>query len=140
MVQQNSEPQDSSAGMRLDKWLWAARFFKTRSLAAEAINGGKVHVNGHRAKPGKDVTVGTRLEITKEPYNWDITVTSLNPQRRPAKEASLLYEETPESFSKRQAELEKRREERELGVQPDHRPDKRDRRMIHRFKRVINEL
>lgn len=88
-----SEPADSTAAdrMRLDKWLWAARFFKTRQLAIEAINGGKVHANGQRAKPGKDIAVGTRLEITKEPYSWDIIVTALNAQRRPAEEAALLY-------------------------------------------------
>jgi ribosome-associated heat shock protein Hsp15 len=121
--------------MRLDKWLWAARFFKTRQLAIDAINGGKVHANGQRAKPGKDIAVGTRLEITKEPYTFDITVTALNAQRRPAAEAALLYEETPESYAKRQEEVARRREEREYGIQPEGRPDKRGRRLIHRFKR-----
>lgn len=125
--------------IRLDKWLWAARFFKTRQLAIDAINGGKVHVNGQRAKPGKDIAVGTRLEITKEPYSWDITVTALNAQRRPAAEAALLYEETPESHAKRQEEVARRREEREFGIQPEGRPDKRGRRLIHRFKRAEPE-
>lgn len=119
--------------MRLDKWLWAARFFKTRQLAIEAINGGKVHLNGHRAKPGKDIGVGSHLTITKEPYHWDITVTSLNAQRRPASEASLLYEEDPASAARRQEEVTRRREEREQGIQPAEKPGKRDRRMIHRF-------
>jgi ribosome-associated heat shock protein Hsp15 len=126
--------------MRLDKWLWAARFFKTRALATEAINGGKIHLNGQRVKPGKDISVGARLEISKEQYSWDITVTALNAQRRPASEAALLYEETPESHAKRQAEVERRRTEKELlGVQPEQRPDKKDRRMIHRFKREMGE-
>jgi ribosome-associated heat shock protein Hsp15 len=125
--------------MRLDKWLWAARFFKTRALATEAINGGKIHLNGQRAKPGKDIGIGARLAISKDQYTWDITVTALKAQRRPATEAALLYEETPESQAKRQAEVERRKADRELGVQPDQRPDKKDRRVIHRFKREMGE-
>lgn len=121
--------------MRLDKWLWAARFFKTRQLASEAINGGKVHLNGQRVKPGKEVSLGARLEIGKDQLSWDITVTALSAQRRPAKEALLLYEESPESREKRQAELLRRREEKEYNIQPDGRPDKKGRRAIHRFKR-----
>lgn len=130
-----SESTPPADRMRLDRWLWAARFFKTRQLAIDAINGGKVHVNGQRSKPGKDITIGTRLEITKEPYTFDLTVTALKAQRRPAAEAALLYEETPESFAKRQEEVARRREEREFGIQPEGRPDKRGRRLIHRFKR-----
>ena len=125
--------------MRLDKWLWVARFFKTRALATEAINGGKIHMNGQRAKPGKEIGLGVRLQISKDQYVWDITVTALNAQRRPAREAALLYEETPESRAKRQAEVDRRRLDRELGVQPDQRPDKKDRRVIHRFKREMGE-
>ena len=122
--------------MRLDKWLWAARFFKTRSLAAEAIKGGKVHVDGQRVKPSKEITIGSRIEITKAPYSWEITVVALNTQRRPAKEAVLLYEETPESHSRRQAEVARHRAEREGSNRPERRPDKRQRRLIHRFKRA----
>ncbi len=125
--------------MRLDKWLWAARFFKTRQLATDAINGGKVHLSGQRVKPGKEIGVGARLSISKEQYLWDITVTALNAQRRPSKEAVLLYEETPESRAKRQAEMDRRRLERDFGAQPDQRPDKKDRRAIHRFKRAVGE-
>jgi ribosome-associated heat shock protein Hsp15 len=128
-----NEPADH---MRLDKWLWAARFFKTRQLAIDAINGGKVHVNGQRAKPGKDIGVGTRLSITKEPYAWDVTVTALRAQRRPSPEAALLYEESAESLAKRQEEAQRRRDEREAGIPPDNRPNKRERRLIHRFKRA----
>lgn len=131
-----TQPAAVCEHMRLDKWLWAARFFKTRQLAIEAINGGKVHVNGHRAKPGKDIGVGTHLTITKEPYAWDITVTALQSQRRPAAEAALLYTETEESQAKRQAEVTRRREERELGIPAEGRPNKRERRLIHRFKRI----
>ncbi|TSA02259.1 MAG: RNA-binding protein [Methylococcus sp.] len=122
--------------MRLDKWLWAARFFKTRQLAIEAIDGGKVHVNGHRGKPSKDITIGTQLSITKESYSFDITVTGLNLTRRPAGEAAQLYEESKESQDKRQLEIARRREQRDLGIPHDIRPNKRDRRLIHRFKRI----
>ena len=125
--------------MRLDKWLWAARFFKTRALATEAINGGKVHVNGQRAKPGKEIAVGVRLEISKDQYLWDITVTALNAQRRPAKEAVALYRETLESLARRQEEIERRREERELQIEPESRPTKQGRRAIYRFKRALTE-
>lgn len=122
--------------MRLDKWLWAARFFKTRTLAAEAVSGGKVHVDGRRVKPSKEIGVGSRIEITKEPYTFEITVTGLNPQRRPAKESALLYEESPESRARRQEEAARRRAEQAAFLQPAKRPNKRQRRQIHRFKRA----
>jgi ribosome-associated heat shock protein Hsp15 len=133
-----SEPEDTAPAerMRLDKWLWAARFFKTRQLAIEAINGGKVHLNGQRAKPGKEIAVGARLEISKDQYSWDVTVTGLKAQRRPAAEAALLYEETPESHARRQELVAQKRLERESGIQQDGRPNKRERRLIHRFKRA----
>ncbi|MFM8445431.1 MAG: RNA-binding S4 domain-containing protein [Methylococcus sp.] len=131
-----AQPTVACERMRLDKWLWAARFFKTRQLAIEAIKGGKVHVNGHRAKPGKDIGVGSHLTITKEPYAWDITVAALQSQRRPAAEAVLLYTETEESLARRQEEVTRRREERELGIPQEGRPNKRERRLIHRFKRI----
>ncbi|MGR8942367.1 MAG: RNA-binding S4 domain-containing protein [Gammaproteobacteria bacterium] len=122
--------------IRLDKWLWAARFFKTRGLAQEAIAGGKVHVNDQRVKPGKEVKPGMRLAITKDNLHWDITITALSSQRRPAKEAALLYEEDPESHAKRQQQIIDEREMRALMPHndPDHRPNKKERRMIHRFK------
>ncbi|MFZ4701937.1 MAG: RNA-binding S4 domain-containing protein [Candidatus Methylumidiphilus sp.] len=135
----DEEGQGGGERMRLDKWLWAARFFKTRALATEAINGGKIHLNGQRAKPGKDIGIGAQLEISKDQYTWDITVTALKAQRRPASEAALLYEETPESLAKRQAEVERRKIARDMGGQPDQRPDKKDRRIIHRFKREMGE-
>jgi ribosome-associated heat shock protein Hsp15 len=119
--------------MRLDKWLWAARFFKTRTLAAEAISGGKVHVDGERVKPSKTIRIGSKIEITKEPYTFEITVTGLALQRRSAKEAALLYEELPESIARRQAEIRQRAEK--ASSPPPRRPDKKQRRQIHRFKR-----
>jgi len=142
MPRHSHDEKESSAEerMRLDKWLWAARFFKTRALATEAINGGKVHVNGQRAKPGKEIAVGARLEISKDQYAWDITVTALKAQRRPASEAALLYQEAEESHAKRQALVEQKRTERELlGVQIERKPDKKDRRLIHRFKQDLGE-
>ena len=122
--------------MRLDKWLWAARFFKTRKLAAEAIAGGRVHLNGQRTKPGKDIKPGSKLFISQDQYTWDITVIGINKQRRPAKEALLLFEETPESHRQRQQQVAENREQRALFAVPgEHRPNKKERRQIHRFKR-----
>lgn len=122
--------------IRLDKWLWAARFFKTRQLATDAINGGKVHLNGQRVKPGKDIKAGAVLTISKDSYEWEITVKILSSQRRPAKEACLMYEESPESHEKRQLQIIRQREERELFNlgQRTYRPNKKERRLIHRFK------
>ncbi len=121
--------------IRLDKWLWAARFFKTRKLAADAVTGGKVHLNGQRTKPGKEVKPGSKLFISKDKYTWDITVLGVNQQRRPAKEAVLLYEESSESHQKRQEQIVLQKQEREL-FEPhrDRRPNKKQRRQIHRFK------
>lgn len=120
--------------MRLDKWLWAARFFKTRQLAAEAVQGGKVHLNGQRTKPGKDVKIGSRLTVSKGPYQWDIEVLVLPRQRRPASEAAQFYLESPHSHEKRQRLNEKIRAERAATPLHAHRPNKRERRQIHRFK------
>jgi ribosome-associated heat shock protein Hsp15 len=122
--------------IRLDKWLWAARFFKTRKLAAEAISGGKVHVNEQRTKPGKEVKTGATLSISKDNCRWEIKVIAINGQRRSAKEAVLLYEESAESLAKREQQIIKNREQRELFdfSGKDHKPNKKDRRLIHQFK------
>lgn len=122
--------------VRLDKWLWAARFFKTRKLATDAIAGGKVHINGQRTKPGKEVKPGVCLSISKDSLVWDITIIALSGQRRSAKEAVLLYEETSESYEKRQQQIIQQREQRELFPfsGQDHKPNKKERRLIHRFK------
>jgi ribosome-associated heat shock protein Hsp15 len=130
--------QPELGSIRLDKWLWAARFFKTRKLAADAISGGKVHVNHQRTKPGKEVKPGTKLTITKDTYQWEITIIALSSQRRPAKEAVLLYEETPESHAKRQQQIILQLEQRELFdfSGQDHKPNKKERRLIHRFKQT----
>ncbi len=120
--------------MRLDKWLWAARFFKTRQLAIEAINGGKVHLNGQRTKPGKTVSVGSRLTIHKESLEWQIEVRELPKQRRPASEAVHFYLEDESSRLKRQQQIEEQRLLRAAAPRPaPGKPSKRDRRLIHSF-------
>lgn len=121
---------------RLDKWLWAARFFKTRRLASEAISGGKVHLNEQRTKSGKEIRLEDHLTIHKDSLIWEITITFLNNQRRPAAEARLMYEESPASLAEREKEIAKRRDERAFSPLLDEgRPSKKQRRQIHQFKR-----
>lgn len=121
--------------MRLDKWLWAARFFKTRGLAAEAVDGGKVHLNGQRTKPGKEVRVGSRVQISKGGLEWDIEVVVLPPQRRPAAEAAGFYTESPTSAARREQAVQALRAARQAApLQTASKPNKRDRRLIHRFR------
>ncbi|ANB02478.1 RNA-binding S4 domain-containing protein [Ectothiorhodospira sp. BSL-9] len=124
---------EPATSVRLDKWLWAARFFKTRSLAAEAVSGGRVHVNGDRVKPSRSVRVGDRLRINRSGETWLVDVLGLNDKRRPAAEAQQLYEETPEGRTTREQEAEARRLARLATPHTDHRPDRRDRRHIRRF-------
>lgn len=123
---------------RIDKWLWTARFFKTRSLAAQAVSGGKIHVEKQRVKPSKEIKIGANLQIHKDGFEWNVTVTGVAKQRVSAKEAALLYEESVESIEKRQKQAAQRREERQfLGFyEPEHKPNKKDRRLIHQFKRA----
>lgn len=130
--------QQSLESVRIDKWLWTARFFKTRSLATEAVSSGKVHVNKQRVKPSKEIKIGTKLEIHKDHFEWLITVKDIVKQRVSAKEAALLYEESIESAEKRSKQIEIKREElRFLGFQkPQHKPNKKNRDLIHRFKRA----
>lgn len=121
--------------MRLDKWLWAARFYKTRQLAVEAINGGHVHLQGQRTKPGRELCVGSRLQIRKGSLEWEIEVVQLPRQRRPATEARTFYVEDEASLLRRERLLEDQRIIRATAPkQPSTRPSKRDRRLIHRFK------
>ncbi|MGJ8525404.1 Heat shock protein 15 [Halomonadaceae bacterium LMG 33818] len=121
--------------VRLDKWLWAARFFKTRALAKKAIEGGKVHYNGERTRTSKQVQVGAILQV---PQGWDvmdIEVIALSDQRRNADHARTLYSETEESKARRAHESELRKMAQQSMRAPQHRPDKKSRREIQRFQR-----
>ncbi|HEY2988638.1 MAG TPA: S4 domain-containing protein [Candidatus Binatia bacterium] len=124
-----------AASVRLDKWLWAARFFKTRSLAADAVEGGKVHLNGNRTKRGHTVRMGDELKIRRGPYEWTVIVKSLSERRGPASEAQKLYEETDESKESREALATELRLQTPLGLGSEGRPSKKERRDILGFKR-----
>lgn len=133
---QPPEPEvasDTPERVRLDKWLWAARFFKTRALATEAITGGKVQRDGQRCKPSHGVRVGEQLRIQRGPEEYFITVTALSDRRGPASVASQLYEESAESYQRRAAWREQRRLEHPSGPDSAGRPTKQDRRRIVRF-------
>ena len=123
--------------MRVDKWLWCARFFKTRALAVEAIESGRVQVNGERAKPAKDVKPGDELSIRRPPFEQVIVVRGESERRGPATEAQRLYEEKPESRAKREALAA------ELKANPPPvmkgRPTKKDRRTYEEYMRFFNE-
>lgn len=121
--------------VRLDKWLWAARFFKTRSAATEAVAGGRVHIDGARAKPAKEVRAGDRLEITAGELQWTVVVTGLADRRGPAAVARGLYEETPESIAARERRTAERRLARPLGADLGIRPTKQDRRRLEALRR-----
>lgn len=128
-------PKADSESVRLDKWLWAARFFKTRRLAADAIKGGKVSVNGVRAKPAKELHAGSEVRLTKGSYEFVVIVQGLAEQRGPAVEAQKLYQELESSIERRQRLVEQRRIAAAAMPQVDYRPDKRDRRRLAEFKR-----
>lgn len=119
--------------VRLDKWLWAARFYKTRTLAKEAIEGGKVHCRGERCKPSKEVKVGDELVLRAGYDERIVVIEQLSAVRRGAPQAQLLYRETDESISAREKAAELRKAGA-LGIQTDGRPTKKQRRQIHRFK------
>ena len=127
----HSEPQS----VRLDKWLWAARFFKTRALAAGAIAGGKVHVNGARVKPARPLRIGDQVLMRRGPYEWRVVVRLLETQRRAATQAVSLYEETTESKRQREQLAGELRAQAPLHVRTAGRPSKKERRAIIRFTR-----
>ena len=116
--------------LRIDRWLWAARFFKTRSSAAAAVSGGKVHLNGQRTKPAKAVRAGDRLDVRRGDNRWEVTVLATAERRGPASEAQTLYEELPESVERRIRERDERRERRLAAGAGAGRPTKRDRRRL----------
>ena len=125
--------------IRIDKWLWAARFFKTRGLATDAINGGHVHVNGHRVKPSRAINEGEEVRIQKGHVEMMVVVQALSDKRGPASAAQTLYEETEASRQAREQQAEQRRLLSQSMHRPERRPDKRQRRHIIRFQRKDTE-
>ena len=121
--------------VRIDKWLWAARFFKTRGAATEAVLGGRVHVNGVRVKPAKDVRVGDTVEATIGSARWTVAVTGVSEKRGPATVAATLYEETPESQAAREQQRLERRLTRPLGADLGARSTKQARRRLDALRR-----
>ena len=122
-----------SEKMRLDKWLWAARFFKTRSLATQAIDQGRVKLNGDRVKPAREIRPQDRLEIQLGDDVWMLTVRALSMQRGPAPVAQQLYAEAPDSIARRQQQASEHKVSANPAAAIKGRPTKRDRRQIHRF-------
>ncbi|MCG9697913.1 ribosome-associated heat shock protein Hsp15 [Shewanella sp. Isolate11] len=120
--------------VRLDKWLWAARFYKTRAIAKEMINGGKVHYNGQRTKSSKNAEIGALLRIRQGYDEKEVVITKLSEQRQKALVAQTLYQETPESIAKRETYAEARRLNVLNNPAPDTKPDKKQRRQLMRFK------
>ena len=129
-----SADQIEATTQRLDKWLWVARFFKTRGRAAAAISGGKVQVAGERVKPSRNVGPGTAIEIRRGPVQWQVVVRGTAKQRQPAPEAALLYEETPQSIEQRRREAEQRKLQAGARRERLGKPSKRERRDATRLK------
>ncbi|MDK2776583.1 MAG: ribosome-associated heat shock protein Hsp15 [Pseudomonadota bacterium] len=119
--------------IRLDKWLWAARFFRTRAMAKTAIEGGKVHYEGQRCKVSKIAEIGATLTVRQGFDEKEVVITALSDQRRGAPEARLLYEETPASIKKRMDDSERRRVMKSSMMAPAHKPNKKERRDMRRF-------
>ena len=126
---------DSTDRLRADKWLWAARFFKTRALAAAAIDGGHVHLNGARTKPGKLLRAGDELRIRRGTEEFHIIIKKISARRGPASEAVGLYEETPESMEKRAQHAQQRHVLQSSVTHPRSRPNKQQRRKLMRFRK-----
>jgi ribosome-associated heat shock protein Hsp15 len=122
--------------VRIDRWLCAARFFKTRAAATDAVAGGHVHVNDGRVKPSREIGVGDRIDITRGDRRWTVVVTGLADRRGPATVAATLYEETPESVAAREHRAGERRLARPLGADLGARPTKRDRRRLEALRRA----
>jgi ribosome-associated heat shock protein Hsp15 len=129
----SKEIEENNESIRIDKWLWAARFFKTRSLAADAVTGGKIDVNGARAKPSRIMRLGDKLNIRRGPYESTIVVKGLAKLRGPGSEAQLLYEETEESIRRRELTSAQLKLERPPEFHSPGRPSKKDRRAVLRF-------
>jgi ribosome-associated heat shock protein Hsp15 len=122
--------------VRIDKWLWAARFYKTRGAATEAVLGGRVHVNGARVKPAKDVRIGDEVQLTIGMVRRTVEVTGVSDRRGPATVAATLYSETPESIASRERAAAERRLARPIGADLGARPTKLDRRRLEALRRA----
>lgn len=131
--------ENNAAKVRLDRWLWAARFYKTRSAAKDAIEGGKVHCGGQRAKPSKEVGVGIELVISRGMVEQTVVITGIGDRRGSAAEAARLYRETPESIAARENALNQRRIAGASFAPPPMRPDRRGRRELMRLKQSAIE-
>lgn len=129
-----NQPDTDSSKMRIDKWLWAARFFKTRALAIDAIDSGKVLVNEERVKPAKMIDAGNLLSIRLGPYTFVVEVLGLSDKRGPAQQAQKLYRETAESIKKREELAFERKAQAQVVQRGEGRPTKKDRRDIDSFK------
>ena len=121
--------------VRIDKWLWAARFYKTRSIATKAVSGGHVHLNGQRIKPSRSLQIGDELHIRRGLTEFVIIVLEMSERRGPATVARALYQETDESISRREKTAKQRRLQNITDPGPSRKPDKRDRRKIRKFIR-----
>ncbi len=132
----NNDKSNVMEKLRVDKWLWAARFYKTRSLASDAIAKNRVRIDSQRIKPSRTVQIGDTVQIEKPPYVFDVTVLGLNDQRRPASEASLLYQESEQSIEQRNTLATNLRMDRQMsaGLAGAGRPSKKQRRQIIRFQ------
>ena len=134
-----ADSRNNAAKVRLDRWLWAARFYKTRSAAKDAIEGGKVHCGGQRAKPSKEVGVGIELVISRGIVEQTVIITGIGDRRGSAADAARLYRETPESIAAREDAVNQRRIAGASFAAPPMRPDRRGRRELMRLKQSAIE-
>lgn len=135
MSEKTSSGDTSADKLRIDKWLWAARFYKTRAVAKQAIEGGKVHCDGHRVKASKEITIGTQIRLRQGLDEKTVQVMQLSDKRRGAPEAQSLYEETSKSIEARTS-LAQQRKSQPNRLGSDSKPNKKQRRAIHRFKTI----
>lgn len=124
--------------LRVDKWLWAARFFKTRSIAKTAIEGGKVHLDGHRVKVSREISVGERLTIKQGWDEREVVVRALSDQRGPAPIAQTLYDETPESVARREREAQARKAAGGATARPTQKPGKHERKALEKLRKQFD--